>query len=113
MGPVGCGKSQVHFCVQMSLTVLSLIASYVKVIDLLTGQPGKRARDTLQSVTKDVTAIRVLNHEKHGRHIVLVDTPGFDDVDRSDRETLVIISTWLLKTFVGFHYLIDVSNYIL
>ncbi|KIM49761.1 hypothetical protein M413DRAFT_21908 [Hebeloma cylindrosporum] len=79
MGPTGCGKSQ--------------------IIDLLTGQPGRRAKDTLQSVTKDVTAFRVLNHETHGSHIVLVDTPGFDDVDRSDKEILEMISAWLVKTY--------------
>jgi hypothetical protein len=80
---------------------MSLIASYVKVIDLLTGQPGKRARHPFHSVTKEVTAIRVLDHEKYGRHIVLVDTPGFYQ-ERSDKEILEIISAWLLRTFVGF-----------
>ena len=79
-----------------------MLPFFVKVIDLLTGQPGKRAGDALQSCTRNVTAFRVLNHEKYGRRIVLVDTPGFDDVERSDMEVLEMISTWLLKTFVVF-----------
>jgi len=79
MGPTGCGKSQ--------------------IIDLLTGQLGKRAGDALQPCTRDVTASRILNHEKYGRHIVLVDTPGFDDVERSDKQILEMISNWLLKTY--------------
>jgi predicted GTPase len=42
-----------------------------------------------------------LNHEQHGHHIVLVDTPGFDGAQRNDKQILQMISAWLLKTFVG------------
>jgi predicted GTPase len=32
-----------------------------------------------------------------GRDLVLVDTPGFDDIELSDTEVLEMISAWLKK----------------
>ncbi|XP_006459417.1 hypothetical protein AGABI2DRAFT_65890 [Agaricus bisporus var. bisporus H97] len=78
MGPTGAGKS--YF------------------IDLLTGQKGKRAGNSLKTVTSQIQATRV-RRQGHGDRIVLVDTPGFDDTTRSDMETLQIISDWLQKTY--------------
>lgn len=78
MGPTGAGKS--YF------------------IDLLTGQKGRRAGDTLRSVTSEIQAIRV-RHPQYDDRIVLVDTPGFDDTFRTDMEILGMISDWLGKTY--------------
>ncbi|KXN89094.1 L-type lectin-domain containing receptor kinase IV.3 [Leucoagaricus sp. SymC.cos] len=78
MGPTGVGKS--YF------------------IDLLTGQTGKRAGNTLKSVTTGIQATRV-RHPKYGTRVVLVDTPGFDDTTRTDMEILTMISDWLTKTY--------------
>lgn len=78
MGPTGAGKSF--------------------FIDLLTGQAGRRAGDSLASVTADIQATRV-KHHKYGDRIVLVDTPGFDDTTRTDMEILSMISKWLEKTY--------------
>ena len=50
--------------------------------------------------TKDVGASRILDHERYGSRIVLVDTPGFDDKDRSDEQILQLIGSWLKKTYV-------------
>ncbi|KAJ3556000.1 hypothetical protein NP233_g12077 [Leucocoprinus birnbaumii] len=80
MGPTGAGKS--YF------------------IDLLTGQPGRRARNTSRSVTQKVEAIRIeCPGDPEGRSIVLVDTPGFDDTTRSDIQVLELISDWLVVTY--------------
>ena len=50
--------------------------------------------------TKGVEASRILDHERYGSRIVLVDTPGFDDGWRTDEQTLELISKWLEKTYV-------------
>lgn len=68
-----------------------------KFIDLLTGQQGRRAGDTLRSVTGQIQATRV-DHPRYGDRIVLVDTPGFGDTNRSDMEILGMIGDWLKKT---------------
>jgi len=35
-----------------------------------------------------------------GSNIIFVDTPGFDNVDKSDSDILEMISDWLDKTYV-------------
>jgi len=74
--------------------------SIKKIIDTLTGQQGRRAGDSFGLVTEYVEASRILNHERYGSRIVLVDTPGFDDSVVSDRQTLELIGKWLKKTYV-------------
>jgi predicted GTPase len=36
-------------------------------------------------------------HPSDGHPVVFVDTPGFDDTDKSDTEILSIIAEWLIK----------------
>ncbi|KDR82101.1 hypothetical protein GALMADRAFT_135468 [Galerina marginata CBS 339.88] len=64
------------------------------IIDRITRE-GKRAGHGLKSCSKNVSGIRIGDHPKYGDRIVLIDTPGFDDTDRSDLEILIIISEWL------------------
>lgn len=40
------------------------------------------------------------DHPKYANRLVLVDTPGFNDTDKSDMEILQMISDWLKKTYV-------------
>jgi len=79
MGPTGSGKSN--------------------VIDTLAGQPGKRAGSRLESCTTEVRAVRLYNHAVYGDRLVLVDTPGFDDTNKSDLEILQMVSDWLQKIY--------------
>ncbi|KAJ3502786.1 hypothetical protein NLJ89_g8729 [Agrocybe chaxingu] len=81
MGPTGSGKSN--------------------LIDVLTGQVGSKrlSGSKLRSCTQDVYAVRLLNHEVYGDRLVFVDTPGFDDTDRSDMEILRMIGKWLQRTY--------------
>lgn len=80
MGPTGSGKSF--------------------FIDLLTGQTGRRAGNSLASVTKEIEATRMqLPGDPKGRDIVLVDTPGFDGTETSDMDILQVINKWLEKTY--------------
>jgi predicted GTPase/exonuclease VII small subunit len=79
MGPTGSGKSN--------------------LIDTLTGQPGRRAGSYLESCTTEVRAVRLFNHSVYGDRLVFVDTPGFDDTNKSDLEILEMISKWLQKVY--------------
>ena len=78
-------------------TLIFVFLHGLKIIDTLTGQPGKRAGSRLESCTTEVRAVRLFGHPVHGDHIVLVDTPGFDDTHKSDMEILEMVSNWLQK----------------
>jgi predicted GTPase len=93
MGPTGSGKSNVR---DMSYIFFS-ISPGLKIIDTLTNQPGRRAGSRLESCTTEVRAVRLFNHPVHDNHLVFVDTPGFDDTNKSDLEILQMISNWLQK----------------
>ncbi|KDR86083.1 hypothetical protein GALMADRAFT_401800 [Galerina marginata CBS 339.88] len=67
------------------------------LIDTLTGQSGKRVGHGLQSYTNEVSAVRIKSHPQHSNRIVLVDTPGFNDTNKTDLEVLEIISRWLVQ----------------
>lgn len=55
---------------------------------------------TLESVTREVHAIRIKNQFVPNQNIVLVDTPGFDDTTRPDSTILRMIAEWLKATSV-------------
>jgi predicted GTPase len=78
-------------------TLIFVILPGLKVIDTLAGQPGKRAGSRLESCTTEVRAVRLYNHAVYGDRLVLVDTPGFDDTNKSDLEILQMVSDWLQK----------------
>ena len=44
---------------------------------------------------------RVLGHATYGNNLVLVDTPGFDDTNKEDKEILEMINQWMKKVYVG------------
>jgi hypothetical protein len=71
-----------------------------KIIDTLTGEKGRRSGRGLKSVTQDLEASRILDHERYGSRIVLVDTPGFDHTNRSNEYVLKLTGEWLKKTYV-------------
>jgi len=79
MGPTGSGKSN--------------------IIDTLAGQPGRRSGSRLESCTTEVRAVRLYKHPVHGDRLVLVDTPGFDDTNKSDLEILQMVSNWLKNIY--------------
>ena len=47
------------------------------------------------SSTVEVTAVKFWDPVTMG-HVVLVDTPGFDDMGKSDLDILTMISDWLI-----------------
>jgi predicted GTPase len=93
MGPTGSGKSNVRDTISY---LFCSVSPGLKIIDTLTNQPGKRSGSHLESFTTEVRAVR-MNHPVHGKRLVLVDTPGFDDTNKSDMEILKMVSSWLQK----------------
>ena len=67
---------------------------WLQFIRLASGRDIQGVGHTLRSFTSHVLAIRFLDQES-GRHVVLVDTPGFDDTFKSDLDILNMISDWL------------------
>ena len=88
---VMCAIFQVHKLFFLSISL------GLKIIDILTNQPGRRSGSRLESCTTEVRAVRLYNHPVHGNHLVFVDTPGFDDTNKSDLEILQMVSNWLQK----------------
>ena len=84
-------------CAMCRTKVIFHVSPYLKIIDTPTNQPGRRAGSRLESCMTEVRAVRLFNHPVYGDRLVLVDTPGFDDVYKSDPEILQIISDWLQK----------------
>ena len=72
----------------------------LQFIDLATEQGGKTIGNKLESFTTDVQAVRI-SHPSTGQSIVFVDTPGFDDSNKSDTEVLRMIAQWLEKTYAN------------
>ena len=85
-------------------TLLSVFSPVLQIIDTLAGQPGRRSGKQLASCTTEVRAVRLHNHPSHGDRLVLVDTPGFDDANKSDFEILDMVSKWLQKVYVVLHF---------
>ena len=97
MGPTGSGKSNVRTILYYTLALIFIFLHALKMIDTLTGQPGRRSGSRLESCTTKVHAVRLYKHPVHGDRLVFVDTPGFDDTHKSDLEILKIVSSWLQK----------------
>ncbi|KAF8232380.1 hypothetical protein L208DRAFT_1397596 [Tricholoma matsutake] len=78
MGPTGTGKST--------------------FIDIATCQQNKNVGHRLESYTSEVRAVRY-PHPTTLIPYVLVDTPGFNDTNKTDAEVLTMIADWLKKTY--------------
>ncbi|KZP32042.1 hypothetical protein FIBSPDRAFT_813055 [Athelia psychrophila] len=78
MGPTGAGKST--------------------FIEYATQQSGKSIGHSLQSETSAIRAVRTKHPADQGS-IIFVDTPGFDDTNRSDIEILALIAGWFVKVY--------------
>ena len=65
-------------------------------VSAASGYDTKVIGHALRSKTEQVSAIKFWDQES-GQHVVLVDTPGFDDTFKSDLDILNIISKWLVS----------------
>ncbi|KAF8811579.1 P-loop containing nucleoside triphosphate hydrolase protein [Phlegmacium glaucopus] len=78
MGPTGAGKS----------TFINKVA----------GIEGTEVGHGLKSCTHTVQIVRCLDTQQN-RRVVLVDTPGFNDTNVSDLDTLRMVASWLKITY--------------
>ncbi|TDL17136.1 hypothetical protein BD410DRAFT_730453 [Rickenella mellea] len=78
MGPTGTGKSS--------------------FINSATGNSVKVGHD-LESCTTEIGIIKCQFPERCGLDVVFVDTPGFDDTNKSDLEILEMVANWLKVTY--------------
>ncbi|KDR82098.1 hypothetical protein GALMADRAFT_60058 [Galerina marginata CBS 339.88] len=78
MGPTGSGKS----------TFISVATGF-----------GMDIGHSLQSCTTEINLVRLTIDGLAGFSLVLVDTPGFDDTNKSDSDILKMISDWLTQTY--------------
>ena len=65
---------------------------------ILASGSGLTVGEGLESCTHEVNV--GLNFELDGRVVILIDTPGFDDTNRSDIDILATIAGYLEKTSV-------------
>ena len=68
---------------------------FFQIIDRLTKATQWASGSTVNSVTRDVRAVRI---QLSGQNVVLVDTPGFNDTEMSDMDVLELIGEWLKTT---------------
>ncbi|KZP32036.1 hypothetical protein FIBSPDRAFT_775451 [Athelia psychrophila] len=78
MGPTGAGKST--------------------FIEYATGNSAGTVGHGLQSFTTAIREARV-PHRKKPFSVVFVDTPGFDDTEKTDVEVLAMIADWLVTVY--------------
>ncbi|KAG6851167.1 hypothetical protein H0H93_015177 [Arthromyces matolae] len=79
VGPTGSGKSN--------------------FINAATRAPSVIVGDDLASCTQEVQAINCRHPDGSGRNIIFVDTPGFDDTEKSDFQILEQIASWMKATY--------------
>ncbi|KAF9004231.1 hypothetical protein BDQ17DRAFT_1305004 [Cyathus striatus] len=79
MGPSGVGKSS--------------------FINAVLGHDVAIVGRSMGSCTQDVRAYGCLHPDGSGRKVIMVDTPGFDDSERTDYEVLKDIVNWLADTY--------------
>lgn len=68
---------------------------YTQFVNKLTGNKKEKRASGLKSCTKDIREFTI--NVPSRRQYLLLDTPGFDDIDRSDRDILRMIGDWLQK----------------
>jgi hypothetical protein len=91
MGVTGSGKSTVS-TIQKLLSFRSMLIKKTQLVQLLSGADFKIGHG-LESCTDKVEVTPAFDFE--GYKIVLIDTPGFDDTNRSEKDILNEISKWL------------------
>ncbi|KAI1121959.1 P-loop containing nucleoside triphosphate hydrolase protein [Nemania abortiva] len=70
------------------------------IISLCTDEQVEIGHD-LRSCTKDVRTYTFSHPKLQSGRVCLVDTPGFDDTNRSDTEVLRTLAAWLTATYSG------------
>jgi len=76
---------------------------------MVTGVTGI-AGGGLESCTTEISAVKV---SLSGLNLCFVDTPGFDDTNKSDLNIFKMISEWIISTYVTLNvvFALSVSTY--
>ena len=96
MGPTGSGKSTVSL--SLSKPCFST-RRFIKFIETVAGIHGIVGHN-LESFTSEIAVYKTSFPELSGSDIHFVDTPGFDDTNKSDVDTFKTLSDWLHDTCV-------------
>jgi len=89
MGPTGSGKSSVGL-----YKYLAALLIRPQFINAATGY-NRGAGHSLESCTNEITAVKLSLPELVASDICFVDTPGFDNTNMSELDTLEMIAEWL------------------
>lgn len=81
------------------LRMYTVSLTYFQFIAAVTGGDVVIGHD-LQSCTTEIKIVKYECPDKSDFDVVFVDTPGFDDTQRTDVEILEMIADWLNKTYV-------------
>jgi len=92
MGPTGSGKSSVS-SIEVYHAIVGLHAQFIATATGVDIQIGHE----LQSLTADINIVKFECLESD-LDIVFVDTPGFDDTNKTDLEILEMLANWLKTT---------------
>ena len=81
----------------------TLLAKHLeKFINIATSSDSAPIGSDLMSVTRDVAGFRCRHPHRSNQNVVFLDTPGFNDADRSDIDVLTTIIDWLEVWWVTF-----------
>jgi len=95
MGPTGSGKSSVRSSVCCAgRFLICIIPKFIEQASGIMGMAGHG----LQSFTSEISVFKF--QDPTGVDLYLVDTPGFDDMNKSDLEIFKLLSKWLIKRYM-------------
>ena len=96
MGPTGSGKSTVRGFLLFKKKSAHDVKQFIEIAAGIKGIAGHG----LKSYTDEISVIKFSIPEILDSDICLVDTPGFDDTNKSDVDIFKMISDWLNDTYV-------------
>ena len=68
------------------------------------------AGHSLKSFTTEISGIKFSISEMLNSSVTLIDTPGFDDTNKSDVEILKMVSDWLVDRYVTIGLFLDLLS---
>ena len=95
MGPTGAGKSTVS---TRTRCLIPFFLTFFKFIEIATGIDGIVGH-SLVSCTNNISVFKLSVPGIVDSDIYFVDTPGFDDTNKSDVDIFKMISDWLNSTY--------------
>lgn len=98
-GPSGSGKSSVRI-LAYKYSPFKTLTGNEQFINQVFGCKVAEVHDELESCTQTVRAFGCMHPHQTGQKVIIVDTPGFDDSNRTDFEILEELAQWLENTYI-------------